>query len=134
MVRVVIVTPRAPPPLRTVPPFCRVGRSDSILADGMAKPMFWALVPSQVSPATAVFMPMTCPAVSMSGPPELPGLMAASVWIMLLSVSVAEELSSPAVTVRPSAETIPWVTVGVPACSPRALPMATTASPTCRLV
>ena len=57
--------------------------------------------------------------------------MAASVWIMLWSVSVAFVSSSPAVTVRPSAETIPWVTVGVPAASPSALPMATTPSPTC---
>jgi len=29
----------------------------------------------------AVFMPMTWPAMSTSGPPELPGLMAASVWM-----------------------------------------------------
>ena len=29
----------------------------------------------------AVFMPMTSPAISTSGPPELPGLMAASVWM-----------------------------------------------------
>jgi len=57
--------------------------------------------------------------------------MAASVWNMLVRVSVAPELESPAWTVRPSAEMIPWVTVGVPAESPRALPMATTASPTC---
>ena len=47
-----------------------------------------------------------------------------------MSVSVFAEAESPAVTVRPSAETMPWVTVGVPAASPRALPMATTASPT----
>ena len=66
----------------------------------------------------------------MSGPPEFPGLIAASVWIMLVSVSVASLPSSPAVTVRPSAETMPWVTVGVPAARPSALPMATTASPT----
>src|ERR1700727_2337406 len=29
----------------------------------------------------AVFMPTTLPAISTSGPPELPGLMAASVWM-----------------------------------------------------
>ena len=34
-----------------------------------------------------------------------------------------------AVTVRPSADTIPEVTVGVPAAKPSALPIATTASP-----
>ena len=49
---------------------------------------------------------------------------------MLLSVSLDE--LEPAVTVRPSADTMPEVTVGVPAASPRALPMATTASPTTR--
>ena len=54
----------------------------------MAKPMFWELLPSLDVPATAVFMPMTCPAVSISGPPEFPELIAASVWIMFCSVSV----------------------------------------------
>ena len=49
---------------------------------------------------------------------------------MLLSVSL--ELLEPAVTVRPSADTMPDVTVGVPAASPSALPIATTASPTTR--
>ncbi len=77
-------------------------------------------------------MPMTWPDVSIRGPPELPGLMAASVWIMFCSVSVWVP-SPPAVTERPSAETMPWVTVGVPAASPSALPIATTASPTTAL-
>ena len=31
-------------------------------------------------------MPMTWPAMSTSGPPELPGLMAASVWMKLLEL------------------------------------------------
>jgi hypothetical protein len=53
---------------------------------------------------------------------------------MLLRVSLDVADESDAVTVRPSAETIPCVTVGVPAASPRALPMATTASPTTRVV
>ena len=43
--------------------------------------------------------------------------------------NVSDDDEVPAVTVRPSAETIPWVTVGVPAARPRALPIATTASP-----
>ncbi len=47
-----------------------------------------------------------------------------------VSVSVP---SPPAVTDRPSAEMMPWVTVGVPAASPSALPIATTASPTTAL-
>src|SRR5664280_1692066 len=102
-----------------------------ILLEGMAKPMFWAWDDPSALAATAVFIPMTLPELSTRGPPELPGLMAASVWNMLVSVSeeVPDEL--PACTVRPVAEMIPWVTVGDPADSPRALPMATTASPTC---
>ena len=87
--------------------------SDSTEAVGMAKPMFCDDVPSLDVPATAVFMPMTWPEVSMSGPPELPGLMAASVWIMFCRVSVCVP-SPPAVTERPRAEMMPWVTVGVP--------------------
>ena len=58
--------------------------------------------------------------------------MAASVWIMFWRVSVCVP-SPPAVTERPSAEMMPWVTVGVPAASPSALPMATTESPTTAL-
>ena len=48
---------------------------------GMANPMPCASV------ETAVLMPMTWPALLTSGPPELPGLMAASVWIRLFSCS-----------------------------------------------
>ncbi len=64
----------------------------------MANPMFCAEVPSLVVPAAAVFMPMTSPDELRSAPPELPGLMAASVWIMLFSVSLPLPLLSPAVT------------------------------------
>ena len=42
---------------------------------GIANPM-----PAE-SVATAVLMPTTAPVASTSGPPELPGLIAASVWI-----------------------------------------------------
>ncbi len=55
--------------------------------------------------------------------------MAASVWMRLVRVSVLAP-ASPAWTVRPVAETMPEVTVGVSAESPRALPTAMTASPT----
>ena len=55
--------------------------------------------------AIAVLMPITFPPASSSGPPELPGLIAASVWIRLVSDSF------PSVTIeRPLAETIPLVT------------------------
>ncbi len=48
---------------------------------GMAKPMP-ALVPD--GERIAVLTPITRPAESSSGPPEFPGLMAASVWITLV--------------------------------------------------
>ena len=74
-----------------------IGRAMSI---GMAKPM--PLLPD----AIAVLMPMTLPSASRSGPPELPGLIAASVWIRLLS-----GLVEPSVVIeRPVAETMPLVT------------------------
>jgi len=45
---------------------------------GIAKPMpMFPASPSAAVEAIAVLMPMTCPAMSVSGPPELPGLMAA---------------------------------------------------------
>ena len=51
---------------------------------GMAKPTPmlppWDVVP-WASEAMAVLMPTTSPSALMSAPPELPGLMAASVWM-----------------------------------------------------
>ena len=44
--------------------------------------------------------------------------MAASVWIMFCRVSPVPPPASPACTVRPVAETMPDVTVGVPADRP----------------
>ena len=73
-----------------------IGRAMSI---GMAKPMPFESV------ATAVLMPMTSPTASRSGPPLLPGLIAASVWMRLL---IRSPLST--VTLRPVAETMPLVT------------------------
>src|SRR5688572_933476 len=68
----------------------------------------------------AVVMPISSPRMLRSGPPELPGLMAASVWMK--SLKVRSSLRSE----RPSALTTPVVTV----CeSPNGLPMATTVSP-----
>ncbi len=73
---------------------------------GMAKPSPWAVV------LTAVLIPMTCPALLTSGPPELPGLMAASVWMRLRRVSGALDwFASLALIIRPSPDTIPVVTV-----------------------
>ena len=69
----------------------------------------------------AVLMPITSPFMFTSGPPELPGLMAASVWINDWNCRLGTML-------RPLAETIPAVTVS---CSPNGLPTANTQSPTC---
>ena len=57
-------------------------------------------------PMIAVLMPTTSPAAVTSGPPELPGLSAASVWITL-SISRPERVRKE----RPSALTTPAVTV-----------------------
>ena len=55
---------------------------------------------------TAVLMPTTSPREETSGPPELPGLSAASVWITSSISRPLRERSE-----RPSAETTPVVTV-----------------------
>ena len=67
---------------------------------GIAKPM-----PVE-SRSTAVLMPITAPVASRSGPPLLPGLMAASVWMRFVRC-VSASMS----TDRPVAEMIPVVTV-----------------------
>ena len=69
--------------------------------------------------STAVLMPISSPSVLISAPPELPKLMAASVW-MKSSKSVTP--SRP----RPVALTMPCVTVWL---SPNGLPIASTTSP-----
>ena len=85
---------------------------------GIAKPM--PLLPE----AIAVLMPMTLPSASSSGPPELPGLIAASVWMRLLRRLVEPSV----VMVRPVAETMPDVTEFE--YVPSGLPIATTSWPT----
>lgn len=89
---------------------------------GMAKPMPFAPW------VTAVLMPTTRPERSTSGPPELPGLMAVSVWISPESCSDPPEDWSPASMERQRPETTPNVSVFWN--SARALPMATTKEPT----
>ncbi len=65
--------PRKP---RTTFPFSRSwGRIVLSVLIGIAKPMFWA------GRKIAVLMPTTSPLTFRSGPPELPKLMAASVWM-----------------------------------------------------
>ena len=72
--------------------------------------------------------PTTSPARLSSGPPELPGLMAASVW-MRSPAEKNEVLSASRIdsSVRPLAETMPMVIVPL---NPKGLPMATTVCPT----
>ena len=60
--------------------------------------------------------------MSISGPPELPWLIGASVWIESLIVKLFGDSIW-----RPSALTMPLVTVSA---SPNGLPIATTPSPT----
>ena len=74
-------------------------------------------------------MAITWPAESTSGPPELPGFMGADVWNRLLRFSLSPVLGSLTVIERLVAEMIPLVTVSWPGRA-RALPMATTWSPT----
>ena len=72
-------------------------------------------------------MPIPWPYSLMSGPPELPGLMAASVW--MTSMLMDSPLSSVTEMVRSRPETHPWV-VEPARFNPAGLPMATTFSPT----
>ena len=88
---------------------------------GTAKPM--PTLPSLPPPVWIwELIPITLPSASISGPPELPGLIAASVWITC-------EIEKPlgAWIWRCRAETMPAVTVR---SSPKGLPIATTGSPT----
>jgi hypothetical protein len=75
--------------------------SDAAAVIGIAKPRPSAFV------ETAVLTPMTRPAASRSGPPLLPGLMAASVWSSPVSVSGRPVASSRTVMVRPVADRMP---------------------------
>mmetsp|Transcript_11334 Transcript_11334/g.36152 ORF Transcript_11334/g.36152 Transcript_11334/m.36152 type:complete len:284 (+) Transcript_11334:582-1433(+) len=100
------------------PPAESVFIAFSAVSMGIAKPMPAALA------RIAVLMPTTSPNSLSSGPPELPGLIAASVCMKLtflfgMPTSAAE---------RDSDEMMPSVTVE---SSPTALPMAIAQSPTC---
>ena len=83
--------------------------------EGKAKPM--PMLPPE-GEKIAVLMPTTLPSMSNIGPPELPRLMAASVW---MKSSYGPELMS-----RWRAETMPAVTLPP---RPKGLPMAITQSP-----
>ncbi len=91
--------------------------------EGTAKPTPW-LPPLEV--AICELTPITRPLASSSGPPELPGLMAASVWI---TSSIWKPLG--AWISRPVPETMPEVAVR---SRPNGWPIAITVSPTCTFV
>ena len=79
---------------------------------------------AEAAPPVAIceLTPITWPVASSSGPPELPGLIAASVW---MTSSIAKPLG--AVMRRCSADTTPVVSVR---SRPNGLPIATVGSPT----
>ena len=90
---------------------------DLAMLTGMAKPT--PLLEFDTPPVSiCAFTPITSPRRFIKGPPELPGLMAASVWIACGIEKVVK-----AGIVRPKALTMPRVRVP---SSPKGLPMATT--------
>jgi len=74
------------------------------VSTGTAKPM--PTLPPPPGARMAVFTPIRRPRESRSGPPELPGLIAASVWMHPLIGLPATLFTS-----RPRAETTPVVSV-----------------------
>ncbi len=79
----------------------------------------------------AELMPMTWPSMLTSAPPELPGLIGASVWIASITVVWLSWPPSLATVGRCSELTMPEVTVPD---RPYGAPIATTSWPTCRLL
>ena len=93
---------------------------------GIAKPTVGPPVLS-VRSLPAVIIPTTWPSVSTSAPPESPGWMFASVWIIPVSCSEVP-LGFEAVIDRSTAVTEPLATAGSPP-RPSAFPMPATLSP-----
>lgn len=79
---------------------------------GMANPIPGAAPPPcSLSVAARVGMPMISLSRFTRAPPLLPGLMAAEVCTMSASVAPVPPPERPSLTVRPTAETMPWVTL-----------------------
>jgi hypothetical protein len=97
------------------------------MLEGMANPIPGAAPPSCWSVAASVGIPTTWAARLTRAPPLLPGLIAAEVWITSGKVAPGDPLPCGSDTVRPTAETIPSVTL---LARPSGLPMASTMSPT----
>ena len=113
---------------RTSPYRARSAAILSARSTGIAKPR--PSLPPERDRIEAL-MPITCPSALTSGPPELPGFMAASVWIM---PRWKPSSSSPGTMWRSSALTTPAVTVGsgFEISPPKGLPIATVHSPIIR--
>jgi hypothetical protein len=110
--RSLMVTPRYPRAILL--PFSSCGRSCFTRLTGTAKP-----IPCPICGETmAVLIPTTSPFMLKSGPPEFPGLMAASVWM--------KSSKGPFCSERSFAETIPKL---ADSRRPKGLPMASTKSP-----
>src|SRR5699024_5641877 len=91
----------------------------------MAKP-----IPSTVSVDIFIeLIPTTCPAILIKGPPEFPGLIAASVCIAVISQSYSPSPSVSTGTVLPIPEIIPDVTDEAKSV-PKGEPIAIAGSPT----
>ncbi len=86
--------------------------------------------PSSGSTAVSVLIPITWLERLTSAPPLLPGLIAAEVCTMLPMVAPGEPGLCGSVTVRPTAETMPSVTL---LDRPSGLPMASVTCPTATL-
>ena len=108
-------------------PYCTRSLMTALAAlMGMAKPMP-ALCPTELR--IRVLMPMTSPWEFNSGPPELPGLMGASVWMassMMAPPSGSRteriELTMPRVMVPFRPKGLPMAKTFCPTCSPRESP------------
>ena len=90
---------------------------------GIAKPRPLALSDNDFP---AVLMPITSEFMLISGPPELPWLIEASVWIASMTVSVSDPSPESGMG-RCNALMMPWVTV---LRRPSGAPAAITSSPT----
>jgi hypothetical protein len=113
--RVTFWPPMPIQPRRMTPSRMSRWATNLAVSDGIAKQMPWA------GRMTAVLTPMISPRELTSGPPELPGLRAASVWMMLSIRRPDCERRE-----RPSALTTPAVRVH---WKPYGLPIATTIWP-----
>ena len=108
-------------PLTTRPVLIKLCIAARAMLLGMAKPT--PTLPP-VGLAMAVLIPTSSPLILTSAPPEFPGLMGASVWIK-------SSKSATPTSARPTALTIPKVTVRL---NPKGFPIARTKSPTARLL